>query len=72
MTLADDRRDLQLRPMAAFIFAALVAFSLDTIASAQVPSFDGRPWNLSTGNLSVGFVQGSPVGSFPKPNSSPN
>src|SRR4051812_44583718 len=49
------------------IMAALIAFSLNTPAIAQAP-FDGRPWNLSTGNLSVGFVQGSPIGAFPKPN----
>src|SRR5262245_13919116 len=47
--------------------AAFVAFSFNTAAVAQAPPFDGRPWNLSTGNLSVAFVQGSPVGSFPKP-----
>jgi hypothetical protein len=31
-------------------------------------SFDGRPWNISSGNLSVSFIQGSPIGAFPKPN----
>src|SRR6476620_4138350 len=50
------------------ILAALVASSCNTAAVAQAPAFDGRPWNLSTGNLSVGFIQGSPVGAFPKPN----
>jgi hypothetical protein len=29
--------------------------------------FDGRAWNISTGNLSVYFIQSSPVGAFPKP-----
>jgi hypothetical protein len=29
-------------------------------------TFDGRPWNISTGNLSVGFIQASPIGAFPK------
>src|SRR5690348_13572939 len=59
----------QHRPMISknCILAALVAFSLNTAVVAQVPPFDGRPWNLSTGNLSVGFIQGSPIGSFPKP-----
>ena len=28
----------------------------------------GRPWNFSTGNLSVAFIQASPIGAFPKPN----
>jgi hypothetical protein len=49
------------------ILTALVAFSSNTAAVAQAPPFDGRPWNISTGNLSVAFVQGSPVGAFPKP-----
>ncbi len=30
-------------------------------------SFDGRPWNVSSGNLSVSFIQASPIGTFPKP-----
>jgi hypothetical protein len=46
---------------------ALLLFSSNTAAVAQAPSFDGRPWNISTGNLSVTYVQGSPVGAFPKP-----
>ncbi len=33
----------------------------------QENPFDGRPWNISTGNLSVLFTQASPVGAFPKP-----
>jgi hypothetical protein len=50
------------------VLAALGALSSNIVAVAQAPSFDGRPWNLSTGNLSVGFIQGSPIGAFPKPN----
>src|SRR6188472_899344 len=38
-----------------------------TKAQATQP-FDGSPWNLSTGNLSVQFIQASPVGSHPRPN----
>ena len=30
--------------------------------------FDGRPWHISSGNLSVSFIQGSPIGAFPKTN----
>jgi hypothetical protein len=30
-------------------------------------SFDGRPWNISSGNLSVSFIQASPIGAFPRP-----
>src|SRR5208283_3957357 len=37
-------------------------------ASAQTNTpFDGRPWNISTGNLSVSFIQASPVGASPRP-----
>lgn len=52
----------------ACFMASLVASLLNTKANAQAPPFDGRPWNLSTGNLSVTFVQHSPVGAFPQPN----
>lgn len=29
--------------------------------------FDGRRWNLSTGNLSVSYIQASPIGAYPRP-----
>ncbi|HZM05984.1 MAG TPA: beta-galactosidase [Candidatus Saccharimonadales bacterium] len=29
--------------------------------------FDGRPWNISTGNLSVQYIQASPMGAYPHP-----
>src|SRR5436305_1447952 len=48
--------------------ATLIALISNTAAIAQAPPFDGRQWNLSTGNLSVGFIQGAPIGAFPKPN----
>src|SRR6266498_3475850 len=39
------------------------------IASAQTTRpFDGRPWHVSTGNLSVSFIQSSPIGAFPRAN----
>src|SRR4051812_25506034 len=28
--------------------------------------FDGRPWNVSTGNVSVNFIQASPIGAHPR------
>jgi hypothetical protein len=31
-------------------------------------NFDGTPWNVSSGNLSVSFIQASPIGAYPKPN----
>jgi hypothetical protein len=36
-------------------------------AWAQAASFDGRPWNVSSGNLSVNFIQASPIGAYPRP-----
>ena len=36
-------------------------------AIAQTRPFDGRPWNISTGNLSVVYIQASPVGAAPRP-----
>ena len=29
--------------------------------------FDGARWNVSTGNLSVTFIQASPIGAHPRP-----
>ena len=29
-------------------------------------AFDGRKWNVSTGNLSVGFISNSPIGAHPQ------
>ncbi|MGZ4961959.1 MAG: family 14 glycosylhydrolase [Limisphaerales bacterium] len=31
-------------------------------------AFDGTPWHVSTGNLSVGYIQASPVGAYPRTN----
>lgn len=50
-------------------FALAALFPL--LAHADAPStqpFDGSPWNVSTGNASVIFIQHSPVGAFPSPN----
>src|SRR5581483_442768 len=58
-------------PRSAVAFATLTLLLLvatGTSAFAQPnQSFDGRPWNISTGNLSVGFVQAAPMGAFPRP-----
>ncbi len=61
------QRECRTRISAICVLAVLIAFGSNSVAVAQPPPFDGRPWNLSTGNLSVAFVQGSPVGAFPKP-----
>jgi hypothetical protein len=37
-----------------------------TFAGTNQP-FDGSPWHISTGNLSVSFIQASPIGAFPRP-----
>src|SRR5205814_9616457 len=35
------------------------------VSAAVAQDFDGTPWNISTGNLSVQFIQHSPIGAFP-------
>lgn len=32
----------------------------------ETPAFDGGPWNVSTGNTSVFFIHGSPIGAAPR------
>src|SRR5215213_694874 len=65
----DEKRRRHLTRLQLFLLvAALFSSSSNTIVIAEAPPFDGRPWNVSTGNLSVAFVQGSPIGAFPKQN----
>src|SRR4051812_44692926 len=40
---------------------ALLACAMTAVA------FDGRPWNVSTGNLSVSFIRQSPIGAGATP-----
>jgi hypothetical protein len=47
------------------LFAALCIFQA-VAAMARDTNFDGRPWNISTGNLSVTFIQHSPIGAYPQ------
>lgn len=62
--LAATARDQVLRTEANLIAELTVAAG----ASGQTnQAFDGRPWNISTGNLSVSFIQASPIGAFPRP-----
>src|SRR5689334_23371373 len=49
------------------VMMALAAGAAIALSAAETNSFDGRPWNVSSGNLSVSFIQGSPIGAFPKP-----
>src|SRR5690349_13292959 len=53
----------------------IICLSLATlttsVAAAQTSAqdgapFDGHEWNLSTGNLSVAYIQASPIGSHPQ------
>lgn len=44
----------------------LLAFGWGASAETAQP-FDGRPWNVSTGNVSVMYTQWSPIGAFPRP-----
>jgi hypothetical protein len=44
----------------------LSVLSAAAVVHAAEP-FDGRPWNVSTGNLSVNYIQASPIGAHPRP-----
>ena len=44
-----------------FRVALVVACACSAAAASDKP-FDGRPWNVSTGNLSVAFIRQSPIG----------
>jgi hypothetical protein len=46
-------------------FISIVSCAL---LSVSAHGFDGAPWHVSTGNLSVGYIQASPVGAFPRTN----
>ncbi len=51
-------------------FLTLLLFfsaSVTSLAETNRP-FDGRPWNISSGNFSVSFIQRSPIGAFPETN----
>jgi len=38
------------------------------LIALSAAAFDGEPWHVSTGNLSVGYIQASPVGAYPRTN----
>ena len=48
-------------------FATLLSACTFALGQTTQP-FDGRPWNISTGNLSVSYIQASPIGAHPRPN----
>ena len=61
--LQDRRNPAQLILLTQLIQLLLACSSL---AQTNQP-FDGRPWHISTGNLSVSFIQASPIGAYPRP-----
>ena len=60
-------RLLRVQMLRAAQLALLASFAPTGLGdtAAQEP-FDGRPWNISTGNLSVQSIQASPIGAFPR------
>ncbi|MEO5802171.1 MAG: family 14 glycosylhydrolase, partial [Verrucomicrobiota bacterium] len=49
-------------------FSSVSSAAVKTVPGATNEIFDGRPWNISSGNLSVSFIQHSPIGAFPETN----
>lgn len=45
----------------------LLLLAATALITRTAMPFDGRPWNVSTGNLSVNFIQASPIGALPRP-----
>src|SRR4051794_27019511 len=56
----------RLRQAVILLLLASAFLRASTRAAPPTP-FDGAPWNISTGNLSVSYIQASPIGAFPKP-----
>src|ERR1051326_1960991 len=54
-------------PKNVLIFTLALTFTSGSLRAAGAPPFDGSPWHNSTGNLSVSFIQASPIGAFPRP-----
>ncbi len=53
------------------VLVPLLSFLLFVCYSSRSETngaFDGKRWNLSTGNLSVSYIQASPIGAFPRTN----
>ena len=58
---------MTLKTILAALFIACAFASAQEQQQQQKP-FDGRPWNLSSGNLSTHFIQASPIGAHPRAN----
>jgi hypothetical protein len=52
----------------AFFQALSFLFTIGSAFAQADPPFDGRPWNISSGNLSVKYIQHSAIGAFPRTN----
>src|SRR4051794_29826806 len=52
------------------VVPALIGGGMSHALGQTNQSFDGRPWNISSGNLSVSYIQASPIGAFPRTNAS--
>lgn len=55
-------------PAKMVVFALALAGACEFASGQTNEVFDGRPWHISTGNLSVAFTQASPIGAFPRTN----
>ncbi len=51
----------------AFLISLCAAGAVGPSLAQTNQILDGRPWNVSSGNLSVSFIQASPIGAFPRP-----
>src|SRR6186997_529043 len=49
-------------------FCICVYLCSSAVVSCFAGDFDGSAWNISTGNLSVTYIQHSPIGAFPQAN----
>ena len=58
---------LWLQPSRTGLSLILLAGAFAPACAQTNQSFDGRPWNVSSGNLSVSFIQASPIGAYPRP-----
>jgi hypothetical protein len=67
MSTDKKRKDLAL-PLSVFICVNLWLIPLSFLHAAEpIDHFGGRQWNISTGNLSVTYIQHSPIGAHPLP-----
>lgn len=59
---------LRLFPVSFLALMFLFQFSIASALAQTDQPFDGKAWNISSGNLSVSFIQHSPIGAFPEAN----